>query len=598
MIILRLDKNGGINKGDIKAFEHDNKSETYIIQLYKNNEVYDLTNKTVELTIVEKKRKYGDMVTLPVESATEGKVKLEIVSSITKQDGTYDFKLTVKDTAGLIETFPNFQVKIDTDITKNIAGEIVEDKNFTILTEGLKALSEYEVYKTNAKKVPDIEKNVANLGSQLDNNVNLGYANSKIQTSKKRFESNFINLLDFNVDSTGVVDCCAQLQNAIDYAYTEKTPLYIPPGIYKLSSKSIILPPKITIIGANNYNDFGLADIKKYETLFQCSFNPAFTGDNATNKNPTTCVAVIKNIAFNSYGTSNKNCFEFINFKNTTIENCWFRDFYITINCPFSQISYIKNNTFLNCKKSAISNSIFSGDYKNFTDSYICNNYINGSIDFNEPSILIDLNYANMGEISCNFIDFGLIGIKLIGGQLFKVRDNIIDYCMTGINISSMANMSFNGNTFNHCSLAYKDKWTNSSLTFPTISKAFDCVIGLQKIDIFENKMRDCDNPICFHGTGFKDINTNNNTYVNTSSVLSNPISLKLNKDTNYIGDGTNLIFKDLNFIKLNSLPNPSTINPAGSFCETFDGHIFYYNDKLIKNDNGVYKDMLGNIVT
>ena len=69
MIILRLDKNGGINKGDIKAFEHDNKSETYTIQLYKNNEVYDLTNKTVELTIVEKKRKYGDMVTLPIEAA-------------------------------------------------------------------------------------------------------------------------------------------------------------------------------------------------------------------------------------------------------------------------------------------------------------------------------------------------------------------------------------------------------------------------------------------------------------------------------------------------------------------------------------------------
>lgn len=172
MIILRLDKNGGINKGDIKAFEHDNKSETYIIQLYKNNKVYDLTNKTVELTIVEKKRKYGDVVTLPVEAAAEGKVKLEIVAALTKQDGTYDFKLTVKDTAGLIETFPNFQVKIDTDITKNIAGEIAEDKNFTIITEGLKALGEYEVYKTNAKKVPDIEKNVANLGSQLDNKAN------------------------------------------------------------------------------------------------------------------------------------------------------------------------------------------------------------------------------------------------------------------------------------------------------------------------------------------------------------------------------------------------------------------------------------------
>lgn len=189
MIILRLDKNGGINKGDIKAFEHDNKSETYIIQLYKNNKVYDLTNKTVELTIVEKKRKYGDVVTLPVEAAAEGKVKLEIVAALTKQDGTYDFKLTVKDTAGLIETFPNFQVKIDTDITKNIAGEIAEDKNFTIITEGLKALSEYEVYKTNAKKVPDIEKNVANLGSQLETKANKDEVISK---------KNGVNINDFD----------------------------------------------------------------------------------------------------------------------------------------------------------------------------------------------------------------------------------------------------------------------------------------------------------------------------------------------------------------------------------------------------------------
>ena len=222
MIILRLDKNGGINKGDIKAFEHDNKSETYIIQLYKNNEVYDLTNKTVELTIVEKKRKYGDMVTLPVESATEGKVKLEIVSSITKQDGTYDFKLTVKDTAGLIETFPNFQVKIDTDITKNIAGEIVADKNFTILTEGLKALSEYEVYKTNAKKVPDIEKNVADLGSQLDNIENYQDQEDYVKSLSSQMSINKMSFLCNDIE-TGNYSIFYDVGNtkAIGY-YTEK----------------------------------------------------------------------------------------------------------------------------------------------------------------------------------------------------------------------------------------------------------------------------------------------------------------------------------------------------------------------------------------
>ena len=172
MITLRLDKNGGINKGDIKAFEHDNLSEVYVIQLYKNGAIYDLTNKTVELSIVEKKRKLGDMISLPIYEATEGKVKLEVVSTITKQDGIFDFKLTVKDTTGLIETFPSFQVKIENDITDHITGEIVQDKNFTILTEGLKALADYNIYKTNALKVPDIEQDIVEINEQLDTITN------------------------------------------------------------------------------------------------------------------------------------------------------------------------------------------------------------------------------------------------------------------------------------------------------------------------------------------------------------------------------------------------------------------------------------------
>lgn len=171
MITLRLDKNGGINKGDIKAFEHDNLSEVYIIQLYKNGAIYDLTNKSIELTMVERKRKIGDMVTLPIYEATEGKVKLEVVSDITKQDGIYDFKLTVKDTAGLIETFPSFQVEIKNDITDSITGEIIQDPNFTILTDGLKALADYNIYKTNALKVPEIEQDIIEINSQLDTSV-------------------------------------------------------------------------------------------------------------------------------------------------------------------------------------------------------------------------------------------------------------------------------------------------------------------------------------------------------------------------------------------------------------------------------------------
>lgn len=217
MITLRLDKNGGINKGDVQAFEHDNKSEVYIIQLYKNGEIYDLTNKNIELTMVERKRKIGDMVSLPIYNATEGKVKLEVVSDITKQDGIYDFKLTVKDTTGLIETFPSFQVKIENDITDHITGEIVQDKNFTILTEGLKALADYNIYKTNALKVPEIEQDIIEINSQLDNSMN---KLNKITTNDNNACPKFC--LDFEMyENESLESCKAQIDVVKSFGFKE-----------------------------------------------------------------------------------------------------------------------------------------------------------------------------------------------------------------------------------------------------------------------------------------------------------------------------------------------------------------------------------------
>ena len=215
MITLRLDKNGGINKGDIKAFEHDNKSEVYVIQLYKNGAIYDLTNKSIELTMVERKGKIGDMVSLPIYEATEGKVKLEVVSDITKQDGIFDFKLTVKDTTGLIETFPNFQVEIKNDITDSITGEIIQDPNFTILTDGLKALADYNIYKTNALKVPEIEQDIVEINEQLDTKAK----EVDLKTLESRMD-NFTSLPEQSVTSVGDAELIDGRVGANGYKYS------------------------------------------------------------------------------------------------------------------------------------------------------------------------------------------------------------------------------------------------------------------------------------------------------------------------------------------------------------------------------------------
>lgn len=278
MITLRLDKNGGINKGDVQAFEHDNKSEVYIIQLCKNGEIYDLTDKTIELTMVERKRKIGDMVSLPIYNATEGKVKLEVVSDITKQDGIYDFKLTVKDTTGLIETFPSFQVKIENDITDHITGEIVQDKNFTILTEGLKALADYNIYKTNALKVPEIEQDIVEINEQLDKKVNYFETVASMKTSNKIKKDSLCKTLGYYKAGDGggaiyrITDNPA-LENAFSFS------------VAKGLTAELIYDDEINIkqLGARDFDDNGnKVDIKPFIDLYLAKTNPV--GNATVNK--------------------------------------------------------------------------------------------------------------------------------------------------------------------------------------------------------------------------------------------------------------------------------------------------------------------------
>ena len=137
MITLRLDKKGGINRGDINMIETDNKSDVYIIQLYKGEEVYNLTGKTVELSILEKKRGYGDTFDLPIYEATTGKIKLEVLEGMTKTDGLFYFQITVKDSTGLVDNFPIFPVEIKNSLKDDIIGTVVNSPYMQILLDAV-----------------------------------------------------------------------------------------------------------------------------------------------------------------------------------------------------------------------------------------------------------------------------------------------------------------------------------------------------------------------------------------------------------------------------------------------------------------------------
>lgn len=341
MITLRLDKNGGINKGDVQAFEHDNLSEVYIIQLYKNGAIYDLTNKSIELTMVERKRKIGDMVTLPIYNATEGKIKLEVVSDITKQDGIYDFKLTVKDTTGLIETFPSFQVKIENDITDHITGEIVQDKNFTILTEGLKALADYNIYKTNALKVPEIEQDIVEINEQLDNNTKY---NNTINLGKLGIVSENVSY-NQSTKTYNMTDISNVINNVINSGCDT---LIFPSGNF-LIENTITIDRALTLIG-NGCNIYSSPSVKT-KTIFKVTnSNVSISGFNfyseqeyENNVDEATANSITSNIT--AISILGKDEYQ----KNVNVSNCYFDKMGFGISVMFTKYVTLYNLKAVEC---------------------------------------------------------------------------------------------------------------------------------------------------------------------------------------------------------------------------------------------------------
>ena len=476
MITLRLDKNGGINKGDVQAFEHDNLSEVYIIQLYKNGAIYDLTNKSIELTMVERKRKIGDMVSLPIYEATEGKVKLEVVSDITKQDGIYDFKLTVKDTTGLIETFPNFQVKIKNDITDSITGEIIQDPNFTILTDGLKALADYNIYKTNALKVPEIEQDIVEINEQLYNIVTqknkLGVDISDKMFNTKPNDETFSN-------SDGIRKA---IKYAVDYNINA---IFIPSGVWYIDvMKPIFIPNNFTVYGVgkssiikaikSTYDNISLDDFnnKGLNSLICCgdiatyNFNKTVSDKNITIKDLVTDGNVTESISkINSSTNYFDNGFgillnyggnfiiENVEVKNTLGTGILFDRNYNTIvnNCIIHDcgkfgangssrngISFVGIND-VSKKGCIISNSVVynNGDIGvqyAYTPITISNNHIYGNTTFNiegdSAYTSTETSENNRGDINIinNYITDSQIGITIsnVNNQKVNIIGNII----------------------------------------------------------------------------------------------------------------------------------------------------------------------------
>lgn len=216
MITLRLDKKGGINRGDINMIETDNKSDVYIIQLYKGEEVYNLTGKTVELSILEKKRGYGDTFNLPIYEATTGKIKLEVLEGMTKTDGLFYFQITVKDSTGLVDNFPIFPVEIKNSLKDDIIGTVVNSPYMQILLDAV----------AKAEGAVDIVNDIKTDYDTAKTNLQADYTQTKTalqkdyDTTKTSLQTDYVDIKnniqsDYNATKTNIQNDYNSLRKVI-----------------------------------------------------------------------------------------------------------------------------------------------------------------------------------------------------------------------------------------------------------------------------------------------------------------------------------------------------------------------------------------------
>lgn len=403
--------------GDINMIESDNKSDVYIIQLYKEGTVYNLTGKTIELNILEKRRKYGDTFTLPVYEATQGKIKLEVVEGMTKTDGLFYFQITVKDGKGLVDNFPIFPVEIKNSIKDDIIGAVVagpymqilldavtKAENAVNLVEGIE--DDYKTVKkeiqTDYAKVKEgIQKDYDSLQQiMIDENqaadlqAQINKSNEQLDTIENHTKGK-VNIYDYSKLFNG-----NDIQKALDKIYLDfpnGCTIFIPGGTYKFEqikskryfdiigeeNKTILQAIKddVSVIHANKYDDESLS-------LSYCRIeNIIFEGLGKTQTQ----------VALNASGYLTY-------FKNVTFKNFYKGMIIRGTFIDFENCKFINNNTALEIGYSNPTNKMFSNLF-NLKRLYFESNNI--AITQTSDSLNSDMVIVGLSINGCVFANNG-----------------------------------------------------------------------------------------------------------------------------------------------------------------------------------------------
>lgn len=434
--------------------------------------------------------------------------------------------------------------------------------------------------------------------SQLRNDVD---SNTTALAESAQHQTDWINVKKppYNAKGDGTTDDTVAIQTAINDAYTKKVPVYFPTGRYRVVS-TITLPARIELIGNSKLSEYAYPFSTNCSTSIETESNPVFVGSTpGTTSNLFTCKLSMRGLAFydknESVNTVFLDCF---NLFGGSIFECGFRSYGTIIRGTLNYLTRIHFNTFLDIRKSVITNRDFT-QFSGITDSYILNNYINASI-YSLSTKLIDVHYMNLSVFSHNFCDFAYNVMNLTSGHDNQITNNIFDYSYRGIILSALGGFTITDNNFTHINKKYattSNRWMVTPDTNMTTKAWTGILLNYQCADmIIKNNFGDseCEELVPFRGTGYKRIETGGNRV--SGKTLDQSAIMARALDTNYTGDGTDLKIQELIDYEVTTLPS-ANITTGGAIA-SFHGQTLFYNGKRIRNDNGTWKDMMGATVS
>lgn len=160
----------------ITAVEDDNNSDIYKIILVENNEVIDLTDKTVKMAYVLDYTTEKDVIDMNITNPAEGEITLIISETLTRKEGYYSCQLLILGENDYRRHSNFFKLNIRENLFSLIASEIIPNPTFSLLQEIIKKAETLNTeLSTNISSGNELNSNLSEnitIADPLNNSLN------------------------------------------------------------------------------------------------------------------------------------------------------------------------------------------------------------------------------------------------------------------------------------------------------------------------------------------------------------------------------------------------------------------------------------------